>query len=100
MIPAETVQEVVGLVSGREMKIGDYSITLPDGADSIDFRIENDGGDIVLTFTGVKPIAQYYIFKDKLNGLRICAKGVRVDVMNLPAIADPFRSWDEIYELY
>ncbi len=94
MNPAEAVNQIAALLTGEDVKIGDYIIRLPGGGE-FDFTINEKGGDLYLKFMGKKPIVNWFVFNGAISGLVICVKGIKVDVSALPRRADPFIPWEK-----
>ncbi len=95
MTPAEVVSQIVDLVKGEDVQIGDYVVRHPSGGE-LDFTLNQIGGDLHLVFHGKKPVASWFVFNGAISALKICVKGVTVDIAELPGRADPFVPWEKM----
>ncbi len=98
MKPEAAVTKIVSLLKGGSLKLGDYTLKLPGGG-SLDIAVSQVGGDLSIVFTGKKPVTAWFVFRGQINGLVICAKGIKVDISALPKRADPFIPWEKLGEL-
>jgi len=96
MTPAEAVGDVLTLLRGGDLKLGDNAVRLVGGG-ILDVSMEEvNARDIKLRFTGRKPVVNHYGVNLVLNGLTLCVKGIKVDARLLPDTFDPFYPWEAL----
>ena len=94
--PAETVQKFVSLLQGEILKVGPGKDVKLDGGE-VTITAKAANGDIHATFDGgKKPTASFKGLRGDIHGMVICQKGIRFDVELIPAVWDPFFTWDEL----
>lgn len=91
----DVVERVVELLQGGSIPVGGSTVSLSDGVLSFDVE-PVDGRDVLISFTGTKPIATYWGAKVRLHGLKVCVKGVKIDAEMIPSRIDPFVSWEQM----